>query len=232
MSRLLILFVFLSSHAFSQLSQEELVFRTLEQLEISKAEVPEELYTSRNFGSETLLVIPVVAEEGDGYAVYDAYLVLAENVTGKIVSKYIGNEEWSSDAVRLLEIKINPEIYDLGDYKEAFGVEVSYEGSSRPNPYSSTQLSLYENSGNDLKPVLQHFEINYQGGETDANCNEDFETITKSLEIAESRTEGYADLNFIVEIENSISTDTNCESTVVETLEKTEILRFSKGRYE
>lgn len=232
MNRYSLILLLLTLNSYGQLTEKQLVNNALEQLGISETDVFENFLSVRNFGSETLLAIPVVAEEGDGYLIFDAYLVLAENATGKIVSKYIGKEEWSSDAVRLLEISIVPKIYELGDSKKAFGVEKSYEGSSRPNPFSSTVLSLYEKQDDNLVPVLKDFQVKYYGGETDTHCNGDYETHTKTLAVADSAVNGYADLKILNLIEIGVSTDEVCEQTVIETREEIQVLKFRNDRYE
>lgn len=216
---------------YSQLSEEELVMKALEELEISGSEVASRLITSRDFGSETLLVIPVISKQDQRLIYFDAHLAVVENTSGRVISRYSGKQDWYSDAVTLSKIEIEPTVYRLNGSNPAYGLKINYAGQSRPFPYYATELSLYIRDGKKLKRVLKDHRFSYLNGETDTHCNGEFVTHSKTLRIMDSKTKGYADLEFTDSIEKSVSTDQNCERAVVDNFQEVEILKFKDGIY-
>lgn len=229
----IILFVFLitTCSGFGQLSEEQLISAALSQLEITRSEAFSRHITLEKFDDESLLVIPGISEEGEGYIIFDANLVLVENKTGKIISKYFGEQDWYSDAVTLTNMEIEPEIYRLNESDPAYGLRINYSGRSTPNPYNATELSLYVKQGEQLKQVLKDFRISYLNAETDLDCNREFVTHSKSLEIMNSKTKGFFDLKITDSIEKSVSTDLNCELKVVDNSRQIEVLKFDGENY-
>ena len=106
--------------------------------------------------AKSVLVIPKYDineqdNEGHDYFVLDAYIVVIDNATGKIICKFIEPNAWTSDALMLTGISIDTGLYHLNTTTRAFGIRVDYTGSSRPNPFSETHLSLYVADKNSLK---------------------------------------------------------------------------------
>lgn len=232
MKRLLLLFFLASSFScHSQLTQEKLISETLDRLEILESEVFTQQTVLRNFGSESLIVIPVISEEEEGIRIFDAHLVLVHNETGKIISKYLGKRDWYSDGLVLKNIEIDSSNYRLNGSDLGYGIKIKYANGSRPSPYNSTELSLFVREGEQLKPLLKDYRISYLNGETDTHCNGEFETHSKSLEITDIKNNGFYNLKFTDSIQKSVSTDQNCESTVVENSQAVEILQFKDGTY-
>lgn len=77
------------------------------------------------------------------------------------------------------KIEIEPNIYQLNEKTFAYGLKIYYSNQSRPNPYASTQLSLYVREGNKLSRVLKDYPLNTFNGETDATCKGIFEEHSK-----------------------------------------------------
>ncbi len=228
---ILLLFFAFSFSCHSQLSQEKLISDAMVQLQILESKAYSQQIAIHDFGSESLIVIPVISEEEEGILIFDANVVLIDNKTGKIISKYLGESAWYSDAVKLNNIEIDSTTYRLKESDLGFGIKIDYANQSRPNPYYSTELSLFIKDGEKLKPVLKDYRISYLNGETDTRCNGEFETHSKSLAITDTQNNGFYNLKFTDSIEKSVSTDQNCEPTIVENLQEVEILQYTDGTY-
>lgn len=228
---ILLLFFAFSFSCHSQLSQEKLISDTMVQLQILESKAYSQQIAFHDFGSKSLIVIPVISEEEEGILIFDANVVLIDNKTGKIISKYLGEKAWYSDAVILRNIEIDSTTYRLNGSNFGYGIKIDYANQSRPNPYYSTELSLFIQDGEKLKPVLKDYRISYLNGETDTRCNGDFETHSKSMEITDSESNGFYNLKFTDSIGKSVSTDEKCETTIVENSQEMKILQYKDGMY-
>jgi hypothetical protein len=208
-----------------------LISKALEHLGISESDASLDLVDVRSFGCETLLAIPVLSKKELGVAIFDAHVALADNKTGEITSHHVEKQAWTSDAIILWKIEIAPTTYQLNESDRVFGLRAHYHTKSRPNPYSTTDLSLYIQDGEQFRRVLEDHATSTLRGETDTGCNGEYEVRQKALEIVNSKTNGLRDLKFTETIEKQISTDQNCERTTVETSEEVEVLKFTGAEY-
>ena len=160
---------------------------------------------------KSILVIPKYASEvTEDYFVLDAYIVVIDNLTGKILYKFIEPNAWTSDAIMLDSISIDTGLYLLNKTTRAFGVRVNYYGSSRPNPSSESNLSLYIVDKNTLKPVLTNYTISKSNGEWDTNCAGEFEDHTSTIDMDKVQTHNYNNIivkTKIVKTKNIPTTD-------------------------
>lgn len=232
MKKLVLLLFFASPFScHSQLSQEKLISDMMVQLQIPESRAHSQQIAFHNFGSESLIVIPVIFKEEEGILIFDANVVLIDNKTGKIISKYLGEKAWYSDAVKLNNIEIDSTTYRLNESDLGYGIKINYANQSRPSPYYCTELSLFLKDGEKLKPVLKDYRISYLNGETDTRCNGEFETHSKSMEITDLESNGFYNLKFTDSIEKSVSTDEKCEPTIVGNSEEVEVLQYKDGTY-
>ncbi|MCO8168336.1 hypothetical protein NJC40_11170 [Pseudomonas sp. 21LCFQ02] len=130
-------------------------------------------------------------DEEDG-ATYGLEVLTA--VGGQIEQHVYESAAISSDAVRFESLSLDTARYHLTPELRAFGVRASYVGSSRVNPFSSTDLSLYVLDGAKPRKVLDKLEVQRSGGEWDGNCQGEFYDITSSLAIDKTLSHGYAGL--------------------------------------
>ncbi|MFK7809426.1 MAG: hypothetical protein AB8F74_16600, partial [Saprospiraceae bacterium] len=103
-----------------------------------------------NNTKETIMVIPEVAEEEEDFFTLNSYILIVNNETGKIINKYFESSAWQSDAVILSEIIIDTAPYNISENNRAFGIRDSYYTRSQPNPYRSSNISLFIKSENKL----------------------------------------------------------------------------------
>lgn len=235
---LLLLFFFVNTYCQEQ--NEVLLNKVLSQLKLNKKDIHEPLYRSKvlpNKTSNSVLVIPKynvneTDEQGHDFFVFDAYILVADNATGKIISKFVEKEAWTSDAMVLSEVTIDTGLYQLNEKDRAFGVRVSYRGSSNPNPYSYTDLSLFIIQNNLLKRVLNNYQIDRYSGEWDTRCAGEFTQINSVINFDKNRTNGFKNIILKNTIENTKSYMKNDECEKKVTASKTvKYLKFNGKEY-
>lgn len=212
----------------------------LKQLKLKETDINMDFFTQKIIPydkEKSILVIPKYnANEKDEYDHYyfvlDAYIIVIDNATGKIIAKLIEPNAWTSDAVMLSSISIDTGLYILNKTTRAFGVRVNYSGSSRPNPYSETNLSLYTLAKNSLHQVLKNYSISQSTGEWDTNCAGEFEYHNSTIDIDKVQNNGLN--NIIVKTKSvktiNIATNDDCDSKET-TKEYTSKLIFNGKEY-
>lgn len=163
----------------------------LKQLNLKENQVNLNLFTQKILPydkDKSVLVIPKYNvneqdDEGHYYFELDAYIVVINNSTGKIICKSVEPNAWSSDAYVLTGISIDTGLYLLNKTTRAFGVRVDYNASSKPNPFGETNLSLYIIDKGSLKQVLKNYKISHSSGEWDTNCAGEFKETTSAFDM-------------------------------------------------
>jgi hypothetical protein len=229
-------FALLCCFQFSFSQNADHLDKVLKQLKFKKSEIDLEHFTQKILPydkQKSVLVIPKYASEVTvDYFELDAYIVLVNNSTGKIICKFVEPNAWTSDAVMLTAISIDTGLYLLNKTTRAFGVRVSYTGSSRPNPFSETNLSLYIMDKSSLKPVLKNYTISKSRGEWDTNCAGEFEDSNSTFEIDKMQNHNFNAI--IVKTKNvtTVNTPTTDDCVTKETITKnTSKLIFNGKEY-
>jgi hypothetical protein len=235
---LMLLFVF--ADAYAQEQNAFLLDKVLTQLKLNKKQIHEPFYRSKvlpNKTSNSVLVIPKYkTNETDKYGNYflelDAYIVVADNATGKILNKYVEENAWTSDAFVLEDITIDTGIYKLNTENRAFGIRVDFRGSSRPNPFGQTDLSLFIIKNNQLKKVLNNFPISEYHGEWDTNCAGEFEDVTGSIDLDKNKSNGFKNLIIKSKIKDtkSVWLNDDCKQNIT-IKNSTQYLKFNGKEY-
>ncbi len=208
-----LLLVLFSGFSFAQINDTILFKKILHELKLKENDVCLEMVADKVLPyseSQSVFVIPkYVTKEEEGYGNYywdlDAYIVIVDRETGKISSQFFESNAWTSDAIRLSGISIDTGLYILNSETRAFGVRVSYTGSSRPNPYNETDFSLFVPKGKTIKRVLKDFVINEFHGEWDTNCSGKYEETSSTIEMDKTSSNGYRNLNIKSKTTNTIS---------------------------
>jgi len=186
--------------------------------------------------NETILLIPEIVDEGEQYFELNSHIVIVDNQIGKITHKFFESNhsnQWVSDAIELLEIRIDSAQFPLSTDQNAFGIRVDYLGMSRVNPYSNETLSLFTKSDDKLDKILSNYSIKDFGGEWDGDCNGEFIGEEKIVFSSPNKTTGYFDLlvnKKITETKNNTDEEEDCqyENTY---LIKNSILKFDGTKY-
>lgn len=133
--------------------------------------------------------------EGDGpNGTYDFDLaVLTASETSSVATLH-KTSFFESNAVALQELELDTGRYKLTADLRAFGVRVRFKNSSRVNPMDEIQLTLYVKEGEKLRPVLERLLVYEFGGEWDGRCAGERSEVSRSIEMAQTRSHGFADL--------------------------------------
>lgn len=226
-------------HIKSTAQPLSLTDKALQQLHLKAETCKEELITEKVLPydkSKSIVVIPKIAiEEEDGFSL-DSYILLMDNTTGRIISRFSephGENGWESDAVRLSRITIDTAPYKIKDGERAFGIRVGFSGSSQPNPYEYESLSLFLPDGDSLRCVLKNFKISAYNGEWDTRCEGNFTDQQKSLQLSTTKTNNYYNLtvfNTITETTNILIKEECTEKNKIKT--EKHILKYRNGQYQ
>ncbi|AWK04892.1 hypothetical protein HYN56_11895 [Flavobacterium crocinum] len=218
------LFILLFCVQFSFSQNTDHLNTVLKQLKLQEKQINVQLFTEKILPydkSKSVLVVPKYATDiEEGSFTLDAYILVVDNATGKIISKCVELNAWTSDALILTSITIDTGLYHLNKSTRAFGVRVDYRTQSQPNPYSETNLSLYTVNKNVLKPVLHNYNIYRYRGEWDMKCNGEFEDNDSTIDIDKLQTNNFNNLIVKTKITKTKNTFKNEDCVSKETIKK------------
>lgn len=216
--------------------EENRYINVLKQLNLKTSKIYEELCAEKkmpNAEDSFIVVIPVLEgniEEG-GFSVKNMILITDEK--GVIKNKYFDPEEYFSDAIMLQRFTIDTGLYNLNSNVRAFGVIADYAGSSRPNPYGASEISMYYPEGKILKKVLNQYQISKFGGEWDTNCAGVFDESSSVIIVEKAKTNDF--FNLKIKTESSLLVtkfvDDDCTESK-KTKSDVKILKFNKLTYQ
>lgn len=145
---------------------------------------------------KTLIAVQLrhsAADDPDGYTA-DLEVLVADSAEPRILQRHREQEALQSDAIRITAVSLDTARYRLNETTTAFGVRIEYSGSSRPNPYGSTTLSLYAAEDGKLRQVLRSLEVEASRGEWDTHCAGEFSSLRRTVAMDAKRDHGYAGL--------------------------------------
>lgn len=125
---------------------------------------------------------------------YDLKLAVVSTGTTQPLATYHKASTFESDAIAFEDLQLDTARYKLTPDLRAFGVRVTFKGSSRVNPVNEELLSLYVKEGDILRVVLDKLITYEYGGEWDGNCAGELYQRTRTIEIGKTSSHGYADL--------------------------------------
>jgi hypothetical protein len=173
----------------------------------------------------------------DDQGEYDVEVLIADSKSAAIVAHLYEAAAISADAIRFTQIDLDTARYQLTPQLRAFGVRVSYEGSSRVAPYEAQALSLYVLDGHTLRRVVDKLTVENNSGDWDGNCAGTFSTITRTLAVGpvsgNGNANGYATLRVGESSKESVSKQTakDCVSTDRPPKRSTTTLEYDGGAY-
>ncbi len=237
---LFFLFAFaLNANTITQ-NKDILLNKVLKQLNLKETDILEELCTIKTVPynkSLSVLAIPKITRQeidasNNGYYEFDLYVVLVSNKSGEIIKKFFEENALTSDAIVLESLEIDTGLYILDKNIRAFGIRVNYRGSSGPNPYSKTDLSLFIDEKNSLKRVLENYTISEYHGEWNMNCFGEFETIESTIDIDKTKSNNFFNLKIKQKITNQINIKVKDDCIEKKNFRnKTIFLKFDKNQY-
>lgn len=227
---LTIIFLTLSFNCLGQNDSQQLIEQTAQKVGIQTADVFSRHATFQKFGNGTLIVIPEIAEQGDGYLIFNSNIILLDDKTGEVKAQFSCQKDWYIDAVSIDQIEIEYMPYQLNETTVAFGIKIFYSNQSQAHPHSSIRLSLYALERNKLNFVLKDFPIMTFTGESDTTCKGTFVESSKKMQILKTHTNGFADLKFTNNLELG-DQNNDCKKIIEETKSEVEILSYQHGAY-
>jgi len=143
----------------------------------------------------TLIAMPLVRAEHDSHGEADLEVLVLDNARQAFVARLVEPNLLDWDAIYVTRLAFDTAPYRLRGDDLAFGLRISRENSSRANPFSETQLHLYELAAQRLRPLLGELPVALSWGEWDTNCTGEF-SETKGVVIITERigNQGYRDL--------------------------------------
>jgi len=145
--------------------------------------------------TQVLAALPFASdldENGDGE--YGLDVLVADGETGKIIAHFYQEAAISSDAIRFSSLQLDTARYQLTPKLRAFGVRITHEGSSRPNPYGREILNLYVQDGSQLRRVMSNLVVDKSYGEWDTRCAGEFNDTQRTLAVGNPGKQGFASL--------------------------------------
>ncbi|MBD3906550.1 hypothetical protein NAL32_18115 [Chryseobacterium sp. Ch-15] len=208
----------------------------LKQLKLNSSKIHNQLYTEKKMPyleDSYIIVVPVLLGklEADGFSVKNTILITDSQ--GRINNKYIDATEFGSDAIMLDSFTIDTGLYKLNSNIRSFGVTANYRGSSGPNPYSSSDISLYYPEGKTLKKVLDNYNLRTYSGEWDMNCSGKSEEDNSVIIVDLAKTNGFANLKIKTEKIKKFTKEINNECNESKTSKISyKTLKFNKSVYQ
>ena len=166
-------------------AQNDLLKKVLKQLALQEKDVEKTLVAYKKLPyakDKSVVVFPKYVSKSDEMDyVFDAYIVVIDNLSGKILYKFYEHEAWVSDGLRLDEISIDTGLFILNNETRAFGVRVHFGNNSHGYPSSNTYLSLFVVENNTLKGVLKNYTIASYHGEFGPTCSDGYREEMESV---------------------------------------------------
>lgn len=236
MKKILFVFVLLVANVLNAQEINSTRFENIiRSLKIDRSRIKNDFFIEKKMPyaeDSYIVVVPVLIGdyEEDFFTVQNYILISDEK--GNIKNKYLDPREVTSDAIRLSSIKIDTGLYNISQNIRAFGVKIYFEGSSRPNPYSSEDISLYYPVSQTLKKILGEFNLSQSHGEWDTNCAGEFEDETSVIMIDKAKTKSFTDLIIKTKTTSTVNKEVDGDCKDFEKMKTTSrVLKFSNGMY-
>lgn len=217
--------------------------KVLKQLNLSKSQCKLNLVTSKklpNSPNKVILVIPEIDYEDEHTFALNSHILIVDSKTSKIINRFFeisDSNGWESDAIVLSKISIDTAPYYLSNEKRAFGIRVSFNGSSKAYPWGYETISLFEppfeGQSNNFKRLLKNYKVEEYSGHWDCNCTGEFHSEKKILIITDKLTNSYSSIlvkSKIIDSVTFINKYNNCDARKTIS-SKTKILKYEEGKY-
>ncbi len=225
----LILLLSFNLTSYTQERPQNLVDKVLTILKIEKEAYLADFIIEKPISdSESIILIPEVLEKEE-YISINAHVLIVNRTNAEIKSRFFEKESWYSDAIRLNKIEVLYQPYIISQNHETVGIVIDYYGSSRVNPYESTELSLFVRNGATLERVLKDYSISQLNGETDGMSSGEYIEHEKTISPIINSLSKFYDLSITDTITTTVMEDGTEKS--VKTVITTEILKYKNGEY-
>lgn len=239
MKKFLFLFILVSltQNVFGQEKKSALLAKALQQLHLKESQVNLDFFSEKvipNNKSQSIILIPKYTnQKEDDYTVMDAYVLIVDNISGKILYKNVESGAWVSDAMILSSLTIDTGLYTLADQKRAFGVRISTHNMSGPNPFSMEELSLYLIDKNKLNKIANNLVVYRNGTEWDMKCAAESTSEKMFIDIDnKAASNGLFNIKIKTDIEKEMArlVKGDCKTKTTKS-QKNSVLKFNGKEY-
>ena len=170
--------------------------------------------------------------EHEGYGEYRLTLIQVNQHTAKIKTLYTDPKIIVSDAITFTGLSLDTAPYQMNPSTRAIGVRLEYTGSSRVNPYALETLSLYDLDRK--QKLLSELDVNLDRGEWNGRCNGEWHESNSTLQMLNSKTNGYADIRVTTKTLDKETTDVlgDCKEVNPINNKFTDTLKFNGRVYQ
>ncbi|MBD0833798.1 PA3715 family protein [Aestuariibaculum sediminum] len=227
------LFLFSLLSFGQELTNKELIEKSIEFLRVNEKDLLIEKATLKTYQKDKIIIVLPIITNRDNECYYcyhiDNNILIWNKRSKSFEANYTKKSEWTSDAVYLSSLKIDTAPYYLNKNIRAFGLRYSYSGSSRVNPYDSEIINLYYIKDNKIIEVLNNFELENMTGENNGTCeNASFKTSKSILIMNDKLNNELNDITVKTKVKN-YSLDSECDKEIVKSERtKSETLIFDK----
>lgn len=154
---------------------------------------------------------------------------------GVIVASRTEPKAIYDDAISLTRITLDTARYRLSPQLRAFGIRLTFQGSSRVNPLFQTALNLYTVESGDIRRVLTALSVEQESGEWDGNCEGTITSQKTVITVEPAVTLQYADLRLLGTTTDTVGIHSNagdCTNTMKKQPVTSQILHFNGREYE
>lgn len=180
-----------------------------------------------------LVAVPLIARVEADSTLGDLDVLVVDEATGSTRHRLRIPHAMDDDAVRISGISFDTAAYRLAPDRLAFGVRREWAGSSRPNPFMETTLSLYEPRSGSLSQVLDEVIVQRSQGEWDLSCAGETIMTERILRMIPGRRG--QDISVLERITHSTSKEAKsgeCSTTEQKVAPRTIRLSFNGERYD
>jgi len=180
-----------------------------------------------------LVAVPLITQVSVDSTLGDLDVLVVDEATGRTRQRLRLPHAMDDDAVRISGISFDTAAYRIAPDRLAFGVRREWAGSSRPNPFMETTLSLFEPRGSALAPVLDDLIVQRSQGEWDLSCAGETIVTERILRMIPGRRG--QDVSVLERITHSTSREAGggeCATTDQAVAPRTIRLSFDGERYE
>lgn len=117
-----------------------------------------------------LVAVPLIAQVRSDGTSGDLDVLVVDEPTGSPRHRIRLPHAMDDDAIRLSGVSFDTAAYILGPDRLAFGVKRDWMGSSRPNPFLETTLSLFEVRAGAMSRVFENMVVFRSVGTWDLSC--------------------------------------------------------------
>lgn len=236
---LLIVFFFTTIFLGQEQADKDIINKVVKFLKVKEKDVLSDkicLKVIPNQKEKVIILLPVKTNlDADPECDYcfdiDNNILVWNKNTNSIETNYTKKAEWTSDALRFRELKIDTGLYYLNKSTRAFGIRYSYSGSSSVDLFGVEAINLYYFINNKIVEVLHDFELEKFRGDNGGigGCKDAWNKTSKSVFIFNDKlTTKFNDITVKTKLKD-YSFDANCDKEIIKKEStKLSILRFDE----